>query len=163
MVGSSIVNIRLEASCILNMVDVQKYYSLAAILLASCIRRWREHHEGPSSSQWWHNPPNQVFFPKGPQYWWLLPPQTTPSLFLPSPLPPEARSSLYFLQTLGGNRNSFKHVSQLFHLNTQSHCFLISSFSKCCSSLLFLFLLYCQYGAASAFCWTLLAPLQKKS
>jgi hypothetical protein len=40
------VDIRLEASSILNIVDVQKYYSLAAILLASCIRRWREHHEG---------------------------------------------------------------------------------------------------------------------
>jgi hypothetical protein len=40
------VNIRLEASSILNIVDVQKCYSLVAILLASCIRRQREHHKG---------------------------------------------------------------------------------------------------------------------
>jgi hypothetical protein len=36
----------LEASIILNVVDVQKYYSLGAILLASHMRRRQEHHKG---------------------------------------------------------------------------------------------------------------------
>ncbi len=40
------MNIRLEASSILNIVDVQKYYGLAAIFLTSCIQWRQEHHKG---------------------------------------------------------------------------------------------------------------------